>query len=307
MKRIVVGCFGAFLLIAPQVSGSQFSGSQAFAADLPVKAPRPAAPAPSWTGFYVGGEIGGAWADPSVSYSPNDVAADLLVNGTLGVGGQQPFPVNSFNMSGVTGGLEAGYNWQVSPKWLVGIETDFNASNLKGTVNSPSLLQGPPLPIFTQNVTVNQTVDWYGTLRGRAGYLLTDDLLLFGTGGLAYGRVRESGRYSNIGPFLAPTAASVPIGAPTFSFLCFSDGSTCFSGASSETRIGYTLGGGAEWRFLQNWSVKAEYQYVNLGNTSLRMTATSTNFGLGPIKASFNASLVRDDFQVVRIGANYHF
>jgi outer membrane immunogenic protein len=76
MRRIVVGVFAASLFLA----------SQAFAADMPVKAPPapPAAPAPSWTGYYVGGEIGGAWSDPHLSYSPNDPPAAVLVYGQFG-------------------------------------------------------------------------------------------------------------------------------------------------------------------------------------------------------------------------------
>jgi outer membrane immunogenic protein len=131
MRRIVVGAFLASLFFA----------SQASAADMAVKAPPPppAAPAPSWTGFYVGGEIGGAWSDPHLSYVGNDPPAQIQVNGSADLTGQQPLFANSFKMSGVTGGLEAGYNWQVDPKWLVGIETDFNGSSLKAPATAHRL------------------------------------------------------------------------------------------------------------------------------------------------------------------------
>jgi outer membrane immunogenic protein len=292
MRRIVVGVFAASLCLA----------SQAFAADMPVKAPPPppAAPAPSWTGFYVGGEVGGAWSDPHLSYSPNDGPAAVLVYGQFGLAGEQPFAANSFKMSGVTGGLEGGYNWQINPNWLVGIETDFNGSSLKGTGSSTTLIQTGP--VFNQTINVNQTFDWYGTLRGRLGFLPSNNLLLFGTGGLAYGRVIESGLFTANGPTLAGYGATFP----PFSWECGTNGSTCFAGTSSQIRVGYTLGGGLEWLFWQKWSVKAEYQYVNLGSAPLRFTAIGLA-GAGTIHSSFNANFARDDFQVVRGGVNYHF
>jgi outer membrane immunogenic protein len=296
MKRIVAGIFAASLFLA----------SQASAADMAVKAPPPPAapPAPSWTGLYVGGEVGGAWGDPHLSYVGNDPTAQVLVNGIssiTGFVGQQPLIPNSFKMSGVTGGLEAGYNWQVDPKWLVGIETDFNGSSLKGTGNSTSFVQTAPA-VFTQTVSVHQTVDWYGTLRGRLGFLPSDNLLLFGTGGLAYGRVIESGTYSIAGP--AGGVFGGGLGAN--SFFCSNGGPACFAGTSSQIRVGYTLGGGVEWLFWQKWSVKAEYQYVNLGSAPLRLTATAP-FLAGTLPSSFNANFARDDFHVVRAGVNYHF
>jgi hypothetical protein len=112
-------------------------------------------------------------------------------------------------MSGVTGGIEAGYNWQIDRKWLLGIEADFNGSNLRGNGNSTSMLEGPPAVVFTQTVATQQNIDWYGTLRGRIGWLPTSSLLLFGTGGFAYGQVANTGTYSNNGPFAAPNAIGV--------------------------------------------------------------------------------------------------
>src|ERR1043166_3099964 len=90
------------------------------AADMPLKAP-PAPPPASWTGFYVGAQIGGGWNDHTVNYTPNDPLAAVIVNGTAGFPGQQPFAAHGLNPSGVTGGVEAGYNWQVNSAWLVGL------------------------------------------------------------------------------------------------------------------------------------------------------------------------------------------
>jgi outer membrane immunogenic protein len=183
----------------------------------------------------------------------------------------------------------------------LGIEADFNGSGLKGTGNSASFLQQVPGANFTQTVSEQQNIDWYGTVRGRLGWLPTQNVLLFATGGVAYGEVRNSGNYSSAGPFAAGFAGD----SGAFSFRC-STSSTCFSGSSSSIRTGWTLGGGVEWLFWRNWSAKIEYQYVNLGGDGVSLTANAVNTP-GAIPSSFNANFARDDFHVVRAGVNYHF
>lgn len=290
--KTIAAFFAASLLLA----------SQASAADMALKAAPPPA-APNWTGFYVGGEVGGAWGNRAENYTGNDPAAvgQLTASVVPLVGEQAVFP-NTLGMSGVTGGIEAGYNWQIDRKWLLGLEADFNGSNLRGNGNSTSNLQGPPAAVFTQTVATQQNIDWYGTLRGRIGWLPTSSLLLFGTGGFAYGQVANTGTYSNNGPAVGTN--SLDIGG--FSFVCTTNGSACFAGASSQVRTGYTLGGGAEWLVSRSWSLKVEYQYVNLGSAPLRLTATAV-VAPGETPSSFNANFGRDDFHVVRVGANYHF
>jgi outer membrane immunogenic protein len=295
MLRKLFGVVGVFsLLIAAPLSAAS-------AADMPVKAPplAPAPAAPIWTGFYIGGEIGGAWANRSVNYTANDPVANALVAGTLTGTGQPLFP-NTFNMSGMVGGAEAGYNWQVGRQWLLGIETDYNGSSLRGTGNSSSVFTTAPP---TNNaLTEKQSVDWYGTLRGRLGWLPSDNVLLFATSGFAYGRVVKSGSYS-----VTAAASGLPFFASSggVSFACVTN-ATCFSGTSSSVQTGWTAGGGVEWFAWRNWSLKAEYQYVNLGSDAVRLTATGLRIP-GTAPASFNTNFARDDFHVVRAGVNYHF
>src|SRR5450756_416980 len=168
----------------------------AHAADLPYrKADSVYAPvlpvAFSWTGFYAGANVGGGFSgtDAFNSYlAPNSGKAD-----------------------GVIGGLQLGYNYQVSPRFVVGIENDFMASGLKTSGNG---LNEVSLP-------------FYGTGRGRAGVTFMDShLLVYGTGGMAFGEVKDSG--------------------------------------INKMRIGWTAGGGVEWAFQRNWSAKIEYLYTNL-------------------------------------------
>ena len=82
------------------------------------------------------------------------------------------------------------------------------------------------------------------------------------------------------------------------------NGVTCFAGNSSAIRTGWTAGGGAEWLLDQHWSAKIEYQFVDLGTDTVRLTAVANAPGTTP--SSFNVAF-RDRFNVVRVGMNYRF
>jgi outer membrane immunogenic protein len=280
LRRLVI-LFGALA----------FSGSAA-AADMAVKAPPPAsAPAYSWTGFYVGGNAGYGWkGDPAVSFAPND---RLTSNNTCG-GGNCP-PSALFGIDGALGGVQAGYNLQVNPNWLVGLETDFDWSKVKGTGSSDILYAG----IVPANFQASENVKWFGTIRARAGYLVTNKLLLYGTGGFAYGRVEENGALN----FGGTGVSGVGFG---FGFNCGTGiGTNCFVGNNARTATGYVYGAGAEYVLWNNISVKAEYLYVNLGRgNSLNIVAQNGN---GAIPASFTASYSGVAFQSVRGGLDWKF
>jgi outer membrane immunogenic protein len=280
----------------------------AFAADMPVKAPPVApAPVPTWTGFYGGIQFGGGWSDEAVTYLGNDIVSTAVLTGNVG---NQPVTGNRTTQRGPVGGFEAGYNWQWST-WVLGLETDFSFVGMSGRASSTSLFD----PATTQTTTAEQSTDWYGTVRGRAGWLATPNLLLFGTGGFAYGRVAESANYALSGATIFPKFVfSTPPG-PLFSFSCPAPGAPCFAGSSSAIRTGWTAGGGVEWLLDQHWSAKIEYQFVDLGTETIRMTTKpcpSTICTLGGVPpfstspSSMNAAF-HDRFNVVRLGLNYRF
>ena len=117
---------------------------------------------------------------------------------------------------------------------------------------------------------------WLGTARGRLG-IAFGSWLPYATGGVAVGRVS----YSDFGffPFLPSSNTS----------------------SITQTRVGWTAGGGVEWKFDQRWSIKAEYLYVDLGST----TDTSLNSNVG-----FSASIIHNQHlteNIARIGLNYSF
>lgn len=286
MKRLMAA---GVALVAMAASGA------AFAADLgsrPVyKAPMATPPA-GWTGFYVGGNVGYGWQDPTVSFTGTDrsgAAAALLTGGFGGTAA----PPASYGIGGVTGGVQFGYNWQFDRRWVVGFETDFNGSGISGSGASTfNAALGTPATIADR-----QSLDWFGTVRARLGVLATDQLLIYGTGGLAYGRVKENTSLTSPLSFGLLNVAG--------DFNCTA-GQPCFSGSSSRIATGWTAGVGAEYAVTQSLTVKAEYLYFDLGGgDAVNVVATSPTPGSLP--STFSASHSRMDFNIVRVGANYRF
>jgi len=266
-------------------------GLPAFAADMPYKAPPPPPPPLCiWCGFYVGVNAAYGWGNRSVAFTPNDPLSTILFNTLNGA----PPPL-SFGTSGGAGGLQLGYNWQVDRSWVLGVEADIDASNVKGSGSSTSVNTfGIP---FSE--TLNERITSFGTVRGRLGYLPTDNLLVYLTGGFAYGRVENTGSYVPSGGFNAVDNAD------KLSYVCTA-GSPCFAGSSTKGGSGLTLGGGLEYALVRNVSLKAEYLYVNLGSRSVTQTAVVV-IPAFPGPASFNSNFSQTTLNVVRVGVNYHF
>jgi outer membrane immunogenic protein len=258
--------------------------SPASAADMAprtyTKAPVPAA-IYSWTGFYVGGNIGGAWQDVSSTYTgmANVFAAGLFDAAILA--GALPSHTTQ-QAGGFLGGLQAGYNVQ-NGTFVYGVEADANWLNARGssTVNTNVVaLFYPPITTITEAKT-----EWLATVRGRAGVLAAPQTLLYVTGGLAVGGVRGS-----------TTITPTPCATNAF----------CSAGSFSDTRWGWTAGGGLEQAFASQWSVKFEYLYYDLG------TASYTANEISPAFPAFAGNPnVRIDTKftghIGRIGLNYKF
>jgi outer membrane immunogenic protein len=168
--------------------------------------------------------------------------------------------------SGGFGGGQIGYNWQQG-HLVFGLETDIQGSGVRDKA-SVSLLDGDA------SAFAKSELDWFGTFRGRIGYTFDRSLIYF-TGGLAYGGVKD---------ILSVTA---PLGDIT-------------RVSKDETRTGYVLGGGLEYRVSPGWSLKAEYQYIDLGSTKLSAYGESD---YGATGADYKAEHV---YHTVRAGLNYH-
>jgi outer membrane immunogenic protein len=196
-----------------------FISGAAMAADMPVKAPA-IAPSFSWSGCYIGGNVGGAWADidQSLSWPPFIVVP------------------SSGRSSSVIAGAQAGCNWQFAPSWVFGVEGDFNWLDLKRSHAFSTTVQG-------EDTVGSQTTKlrWLTTVRGRLGYAW-DRSMLYVTGGLAGGDVKSS-------------------------FSVVRDG--VFTGSTSDTRWGWTVGAGYEYAFTRTISGKLEYLHFDLGNVTV--------------------------------------
>jgi len=270
MKRIVL----ATALVA-------LGSASALAADLPLrgliaKAPT-MGPVANWSGLYLGGNIGYGWSNANL----DAVAVVPFLSPADGNGILDPRP------KGVVGGAQIGYNWQVG-SLVTGVEADFQGSGIKGSANQSTLHPFEDSgAIVGSSRSTDERLSWFGTLRGRLGMTITPDLLLYGTGGLAYGRVSNSATtrvFDNDGP------TSFPVDFPA---------------SVSKVKAGWAAGAGAEWMFASNWSTKIEYLHVDLGNVSAIGNVTA------PAATIFSGGLVKYTWQtqenIVRAGVNYHF
>lgn len=280
------------LLLAMALTPFIFSTAQS--ADLPARVYTKAPPPPptySWTGFYAGVNVGYGFNDPTVTYTANDPAAAFVLN---------PIAPASYDVKGVLGGAQIGYNWQVSPVWILGLEADLQGADIKGSALS-LYTTGLGFPFQTN---AQQNVEWFGTLRARAGWLANDKLLLFATGGLAYGAVHEDVALGRAGAGGGGGAGSTNSG---FSIDCTNGtANPCFVGSRTQILVGYAAGAGVEYAAWQNVTIKLEYLYVNLGSSNTTATAV-TLLTPGAIPASANAHFSDLDFNVVRAGMNWRF
>ena len=284
------------LLIAAALVG--LSAASALAADLPVQAYTKAPPVVQttpWTGWYAGINAGYGWNDRDPAFAPNDLAALTLFPPNLG----STLGPSQLRSQGAVGGFQGGYNLQFAPSWVAGIEADFNFSDVKGSSAAASLFAPAAAAPGTNGIfSSSAQLKWFGTLRGRLGFLANDNLLLFGTGGLAYGQVDQSAAYTQTNAAGSIGATNGPIG-----FRC-AIGVPCFAGAQSQTQVGWTAGAGAEWMFWKNQSVKAEYAYINLGSSAYTIIAGNPNPATIPSSIRVANQL---DYHIVRAGLNWHF
>jgi outer membrane immunogenic protein len=238
------------------------------------------APAPppecdyTWTGFYIGGNAGYSFGNADTRFEPLPDAVTFV---DLAPQSLKP------DLDGFIGGGQIGYNFQLN-KWLVlGVETDFQGTDIEGhdrrqpfdDITGATALGDPA--VFLE---AHERIQWFGTARGRIGFAPICKLLIYATGGLAYGNVDYSAQTN------------------------FDDGTT-YSNKFSETNLGWTVGGGFEWALNHHWSVKAEYLYYDLGDQN------RTNPQLFDGVPTGSGFAVRNNFEttgnIIRGGLNYKF
>jgi outer membrane immunogenic protein len=241
-----------YLLAGSAMIAALSIASAAQAADI--------APAPGydWTGFYLGANAGVAWSNADVNQS-------VYIDGTrvpnsAGLGNS----LNGDDTAFTAGGL-LGYNYQMD-NIVLGVETDFNY--LGFSENS------------TNNIDVDAyaktsfEADWFGTIRGRLGFAI-DNVLIYGTGGLAYGNVSTDGKLVL--------------------------GDAVWKASNDTTNWGWTVGGGAEYG-IDNWSLGLEYLYVDLGSADYKSNTIDIEPGPAYFKGDADYA-----FSTVRATVKYRF
>jgi len=181
------------LLVAGTVAAA-LCGAPALAADMALKAPPlPPAPVSTWSGFYVGAELGEKWAHTTwTTTSVVDALAPITVDASS--------PRN-YDPAGIRGGLYLGYNRQFAPRWVAGVEVDWadarKTTTAAGIPGCSILCLGAPGPVADLS---SVTMEWDASARARLGFLVMPDLLLYGTGGIAWQRIESSATCQFSGP-----------------------------------------------------------------------------------------------------------
>jgi outer membrane immunogenic protein len=225
MKKILFAAVAAIALTAAMPAAAADPGAYRPVASL----------APTWTGFYVGAHLGGAFGG---SNNFNGLAL-------------------SDNDARFLGGVQAGADWQFYGNWVVGAEGQY--SWLSG--NNASA-------VFPGGFVYNNDQRGLGSVTARFGYSFWP-ALVYVKGGYAYADNRES----------------VTFGGAPIPFLL-----------DRNHNHGWTIGGGAEYKFAQNWSVKAEYQYYDFGDARFQSPPALVPFGT-----------FHNDEHTLKVGVNYRF
>jgi outer membrane immunogenic protein len=275
--------------------------ASALAADLSSIKSAPTAPAPLWTGFYAGLNSGYGWGLTPGAYSQtslfNDEFATNLASSPSGLGAANTGTAQ-INQNGYVGGAQLGYNKLFYARYLVGMEVDIQGSSISGQGN----YSGAGVTRFNlleQNISgfgeTQARINWFGTVRGRFGYLITPSLLTYATGGLTYAGVSATNTYGSL----------------TYEYYNYgrtqSQQLLTGSGRGADTLYGWNIGGGAEWMFSPNWSLKSEVIYYNLGGQTI------SGFGYSPnpetvhtSQATLNQTTINYAGIIARAGLNYH-
>jgi outer membrane immunogenic protein len=251
-----------------------------------------------WTGVYLGVNGGYGWDHSAVAYTPNDPAAQAGTCGGTGKG--QCIPSTNYQLNGAVAGGQIGYNWQINSMWLTGIEADYQWADITATGRTSFHLGNVGATTLSSNMITDQSVKSFGTVRVRLGAIPVNPLLLYGTGGLAFGKLSED---FNVPNPLSTGSGSVSAGG--FSYLCSAGGPACFAGSSSNTALGWTVGGGGEVAIANNITFKTEILYVQFDGPNGRAITQSSLAGTTP--ASFTATFSSVRIVVARAGINYRF
>jgi outer membrane immunogenic protein len=218
------------LLLASAAVSSLIVAGPAFAADLPIKAPRaavPSVPAFTWTGCYLGAHAGGGWAGKDVT-DPVRLVQDSF----LGAPATPGIATAHLGPTGAVIGGQIGCDYQFASTWVIGVEGAASGATMKGSTRVAL-----PLGIPGDTTLVTARTDFMPSVTARLGFAV-DRWLLYARGGAAW----AGDKYSVTGTFAG----------------------TGFDFEGLDARFGWTAGGGVEWAFSGNWSARIEYNIITI-------------------------------------------
>ena len=273
MKKILLGAAVTMLAIAP-----------ALAADMApryTKAPAPVVTAYNWTGCYLGGYVGGATQSRAIR-----TVDPTSTGGTFAAGTFYNAPFANATNGGlynydlgnsVIGGGTLGCNWQGASPWVVGVEGEVGYMRLTGSAIDPYSVVA--LGSDTRDST--KIGDWYGAVTGRVGYAW-DRVMVYGKAGVGFANISSS------------VIDACNTGA------C---GGGLLNAGYSSTQAFWVAGGGIEYAFNQNWSVKGEYLFLGIDKTYAVCGAGAAAAAGSTFCSSHNIEGVH----TAKLGVNYHF
>jgi outer membrane immunogenic protein len=234
----------------------------------------------SWAGPYLGINVG---------YSAGKSKTDAAFSDPTGL-----FATGSTdNLNGVIAGFQGGYNWMANSWLMAGIEADIQLStqNTTPTFICPGALCNSAIGDVAPAAAAldrAQKLDWFATVRGRLGAVVTPDTLMYLTGGLAVAEIRTAGTVAGFSSSVDENGnlVATPIG------LGFYD---------HRTKAGWTAGAGIETHLSGNLTGKVEYLYVDFGRVS---TIATNPLNSTPLAVSLDSRVTN---QLVRVGLNYKF
>jgi outer membrane immunogenic protein len=244
-----------------------------------VKAPPPAPPPPTWTGFYIGANGGWAWANNINDATTWATTAPALRVAATGVAFDQ-------HPNGAMFGGQIGYNWQWWTNWVFGVEGDFDGANIRNSRDAlTNGFQG--LGPASVGAFQDEKVEWLATLRARLGYTWGPSLF-YVTGGGAWERVdfRGSG-FINASPVFA---APLSVSATDF----------------DQTKSGWVAGVGYEYMITPNWTIRGEYLHYGFSNNTVTTSAINTAV-VGGGTSTITQTWKVPNIDAVRVGVNFKF
>ena len=252
------------------------TASMASAADLPRKAPAyvppVAPPVMTWTGCYIGGNVGGVFTQQSADFNVGSISHDN---------------------SGFTGGGQIGCDYQWAGGWVIGFRNMFNGTSGGGKTVTINGVNGVVDPAFN-GATVNFSNQWFDALTARLGYAWSPAWLMYFQGGAVWSKAKAE--ITGFGNNFNNSGVNV----------CGLSNVTCDFGSASRTRTGWTIGGGVEWRFAPQWSAFLEGNYYDYGNNNRTITTNNffnvTDFGGCDLGCSFNT---KSTAATVLVGVNW--